>query len=38
MRLGLVDMAMLIALPFGFVVLAVGAARLAVLRQMRRML
>ncbi|KQO51494.1 cell division protein FtsX [Sphingomonas sp. Leaf257] len=38
MRLGLGDMAMLIALPFAFVVLAVGAARLAVLRQMRRML
>ncbi|WP_058745768.1 cell division protein FtsX [Sphingomonas yabuuchiae] len=38
MRLGPGDMAMLIALPFGFVVLAVGAARLAVLRQMRRML
>ena len=38
MRLGVGDMAMLVALPFGFVVLAVVAARLAVLRQMRRML
>ena len=32
------DLAMLIALPFGFVALAVVAARLAVLAQMRRML
>jgi len=38
MRLGPMDMGALVALPFGFVLLAVVAARLAVLRQMRRML
>jgi len=38
MRLGVADMGALIALPFGFVLLAVVAARHAVLRQMRRML
>jgi cell division transport system permease protein len=38
LRLGPADLAMLFALPFGFVALAVLAARLAVLGQMRRML
>ncbi|MEJ8631051.1 permease [Sphingomonas sp. I4] len=38
LQLGVADLGMLIALPFGFVALAVVAARLAVLRQMRRML
>ena len=38
LKLAMGDLAMLIALPFGFVALAVVAARLAVLAQMRRML
>ena len=38
LQLGVADLGMLTALPFGFVALAVVAARLAVLRQMRRML
>ncbi|WP_454278668.1 cell division protein FtsX [Sphingomonas sp. Marseille-Q8236] len=38
MRLGMGDVAMLIALPFAFIALAVVAARLAVMAQMRRML
>jgi len=38
MRLGVADIGLLVAVPFGFVLLAVVAARLAVLRQMRRML
>lgn len=38
MRLGVADIGLLFATPFGFVLLAVVAARLAVLRQMRRML
>lgn len=38
MRLGVADLGGLLALPFGFVLLAVVAARHAVLRQMRRML
>ncbi|WP_343527389.1 FtsX-like permease family protein [Sphingomonas sp.] len=38
LRLGVGDVAALVVLPFGFVGLAVLAARLAVLRQMRRML
>jgi cell division transport system permease protein len=38
MQLGAGDVALMIALPFAFVALAVVAARLAVLAQMRRML
>ncbi len=38
MRLGMGDVAILIALPFAFIALAVVAARLAVMAQMRRML
>ena len=38
MRLGVADLGGLVALPIGFVLLAVVAARHAVLRQMRRML